>query len=65
MGLGEILMDDLQESAEYFARQLVAPEPLVEAYCINGGERSDFAYVFGIPESVAEDRWKDEVLRMI
>jgi hypothetical protein len=65
LGLGEILMDDLKESAEYFARQIVAPEPLLEAYRINGGERSDFAYVFGIPESVAEDRWKDEVLRIL
>jgi Zn-dependent peptidase ImmA (M78 family) len=59
LGLGEMLMDHLQDSAEYFARQLLAPEPLVEAYRINGGERSDFAHIFGIPEAVAELRWND------
>ena len=62
LGLGEMLMEKLHESAEYFARQLLAPEPMVEAYRINGGDRTEFAYVFGIPESVAEQRWNDVTL---
>jgi Zn-dependent peptidase ImmA (M78 family) len=65
LGLGEMLMDHLQESAEYFARQLLAPESMVEAFRTNGGEKSEFAYVFGIPEVVAEQRWNDVALEML
>ena len=35
MGLGDLLMENLQESAEYFARHLLAPEPMVETCQIN------------------------------
>ena len=65
LGLGEMLMDHLQESAEYFARQLLAPESMVEAFRNNGGGESEFAYVFGIPETVAEQRWNDIALEML
>lgn len=65
LGLAEVLMDHLQESAEYFARQLLAPDPLLEAYRVNGGERSEFADVFGLPESVAELRWNDTYFEVI
>jgi len=64
LGLGEMLMDQLQESAEFFARQLLAPESMVEAFRISGGDRSDFAVVFGIPEAVAEQRWNDVALEV-
>jgi hypothetical protein len=59
MGLADMLLDELQESAEYFARYLLAPESMVEAYRVNGGDRTRFSEVFGIPEQIAELRWND------
>lgn len=54
LGLADLFMDNLQESAECFARCLLAPEFMVEAYWQNGGNKTDFAEVFGIPQEVAE-----------
>jgi len=59
LGLGDLLMDSLQESAEYFARHLLAPEPLVEAYQENGNDPDHFAKNFGIPKEIAEKRLND------
>jgi hypothetical protein len=59
MGLGEMLMDNLQESAEYFARHLLAPEPMWKAFHDNGREVFDLADGFGIPMEVVEKRLHD------
>jgi hypothetical protein len=59
MGLGELLMDNLQESAEYFARHLLAPETMVQAYQVNGGDTVELAEEFGIPLEVADKRMEE------
>lgn len=59
MGLSELLLPNLRESAEYFASQLLAPEPLVDAYQAQGGDDRGFASAFKIPEQIAEERWLD------
>ena len=59
MGLPEILIPELQECAEYFARQLLAPEALVAAYRKRGGGAAQFAEVFDLPAPVAASRWED------
>ena len=59
MGLPEILLPDLQECAEYFARQLLAPEALVAAYRKRGGEAAQFGEAFDLPAPVAALRWED------
>jgi hypothetical protein len=64
LGLSELLMDSLQESAEYFARHLLAPDPMVQAYQMNDGAEVGFAYQFGIPEEVAAQRLKDDVVEV-
>ena len=59
MGLPEILLPELQECAEYFARQLLAPEALVAAYRKRGGGAAQFAETFDLPAPVAASRWDD------
>ncbi len=59
LGLPALLLSTLKECAEYFARQLLAPEALVEAYRSRGGDRAAFADVFHLPESVAALRWDE------
>jgi Zn-dependent peptidase ImmA (M78 family) len=59
MGLPEILLPDLQECAEYFARQLLAPEALVAAYRKRGGSAAQFSLAFDLPAPVAALRWED------
>ncbi len=62
MGLPEILLPELQECAEYFARQLLAPEALVAAYRKRGGGAAQFAEAFDLPAPVAASRWEDASL---
>ncbi len=59
IGLVEFLMPDLKESGEYFARHLLAPEPLLEAYRRRGGEEEGVAEAFGLPDASARLRWKE------
>lgn len=59
MGLGDMLMDSLQESAEYFARNLLAPEPMVHAYQAVADEVINFSDEFGIPVEIAKKRLHD------
>lgn len=59
MGLPELLLPDLQECAEYFARQLLAPEALVAAYRKRGGGATQFSETFDLPVQVAASRWED------
>jgi hypothetical protein len=60
LGLADLLLSELRDSAECFARALVAPAIMVEAYRKRGGTRDDFADAFGMPPEVAAVRW-DEV----
>jgi hypothetical protein len=62
MGLPEMLLPDLQECAEYFARQLLAPEALVAAYWKRGGSAEQFGEAFDLPAPVAALRWEDSSL---
>jgi hypothetical protein len=57
IGLPDLLMSELRDSAEYFASQLLAPEPFVEAFRAQGGQEETFEETFELPASVAADRW--------
>jgi hypothetical protein len=59
IGLAELLLAELWESAEYFARHLLAPETLVQAYRARDGQEGEFAETFGLPERVAAQRWEE------
>jgi hypothetical protein len=65
IGLGDMLMENLSESAEYFARHLLAPERLVLAHQMNGGDVFTFASEFGIPVEVAEKRMDDIISEVL
>jgi hypothetical protein len=59
LGLSDLFLSDLRDSAEYFARQLIAPEILVAAYRKRGGGPVEFAQAFGMPANAAAARWDD------
>ncbi|MCX6069659.1 MAG: hypothetical protein NTU91_02200 [Chloroflexi bacterium] len=59
MGLPEMLLPELQECSEYFARQFLAPEALVAAYRKRGGDEALFGETFDLPAPVASSRWED------
>ena len=61
MGLPELLLPELQESAEYFARQFLAPEALVAAFRRCGGQRDQFGAAFDVPEGAAATRWDEAI----
>ena len=57
LGMPDLLMSELKDSAEYFATHYLASESLVDAYRAQGGDEAGFAESFQLPESIAEDRW--------
>lgn len=57
MGLAELLMSDLKDSAEYFASQLLAPGPMVQAYRAAGGGEAGFAEAFQLSAAMASALW--------
>lgn len=59
MGLPDLLLPDLHESAEYFARVLLVPDSMLEAFRKQGGNREQLARAFQIPKPVAALRWAD------
>jgi hypothetical protein len=59
MGLPDLLLSSLREWGEYFARQLLAPDLLVNAYRERGGGEDDLADTFQMPSRVAALRWQD------
>lgn len=61
MGLTDLLLPDLRDCAEYFARILVAPNDMLQAFRQNGGNADDFAQIFEIPPEIAAARWEDPV----
>ncbi len=62
MGLPEVLPEHLQESQDYFARVLLAPDRLIVSYRRRGRDFRGFAESFLIPPSIAEIRWNDPIL---
>lgn len=64
MGLAELLMDTLQDSAEYFARHVLSPRPLVEVFQNRKDQGATLADTFAIPEEVADARLQDADLEV-
>jgi len=58
-GLSKLLLPDLKDATAYFARVLLAPDPMVEAYREQGRDFVGFAEAFLLPERVASVRWLD------
>lgn len=61
LGLPEVLITHLEESQDYFARVLLAPDPLVSSYRKQGRDIRGFAETFLIPTRVASERWDDAI----
>jgi hypothetical protein len=59
LGLMDMLISDLLDSGERFAAQLLAPEPMVDAYQQQGGDERGLAERFDIPGLVASKRWEE------
>jgi hypothetical protein len=59
MGLPDLLLPHLRESAEYFARLLLVPDLMLETYRKRGGTREELAGTFEIPLPIAALRWAD------
>lgn len=57
LGMPDLLMSELKDSAEYFATHYIAPELLVRAYRAQGGDEENFAESFQLPAGVAAARW--------
>jgi len=62
LGLPEVLPEHFQESQDYFARVLLAPDRLIVSYRREGGDFRGFAERFLIPPQIAEIRWNDPIL---
>lgn len=61
IGLPEILLTHLEESQDYFARVLLAPDPLIFSYRRQGRDLRGFAESFLIPTRIASERWDDPI----
>lgn len=61
LGLPEVLISRLEESQDYFARVLLAPDPLVSSYRRQGKDIRGFAETFLIPTRIASERWDDPI----
>lgn len=59
LGLPQFIVPYLTELQDYFARVMLAPDPMVRAYRKEGGEFRDFARTFLIPHRIAEIRWNE------
>jgi hypothetical protein len=61
MGLPELLLSHLEDCQDYFARVLLAPDPLIAAYRRQGKDLRGFAETFLIPTRIAQLRWEDSL----
>lgn len=61
MGLPELLLSHLEDCQDYFARVLLAPDPLIAAYRRQGKDLRGFAETFLIPTRIAQQRWEDSL----
>jgi len=59
LGLPALFLSSLREWAEFFARQLLAPDLMLEVYRQRGGDAKGLADTFAIPPRVAALRWED------
>jgi Zn-dependent peptidase ImmA (M78 family) len=59
MGLPELFLPHLRESAEFFARVLLMPDMMLDAYRKRGGMRNGLAKTFRVPSPIAALRWAD------
>ncbi|MFQ5943179.1 MAG: hypothetical protein ACE5JF_06465 [Anaerolineales bacterium] len=57
LGLPDLLMSELRDSAEYFAAHYLAPDALVRAYRAQGGDEENFSGSFELPSAAASARW--------
>jgi len=62
MGLPKFIVPYLTELQDFFARILLAPDPLIHAYRKQGGDLHDFARSFLIPSRIADMRWQETTL---
>ncbi|OGO15809.1 MAG: hypothetical protein A2Z14_02780 [Chloroflexi bacterium RBG_16_48_8] len=63
LGLPQFIVPYLTELQDYFARILLAPDPMIHAYRKEGGEFHDFAHAFLIPHRIAEICWQETTLQ--
>jgi hypothetical protein len=61
MGLPELLVTHLEDCQDYFARVLLAPDPLVAYYRKQGKDLRGFAETFLLPTRIAAERWQDPI----
>ncbi len=59
MGLPDLLLPHLRESAEYFARYLLIPDIMLDVFKQNGGKKQSVMDAFGVPARIAALRWAD------
>jgi hypothetical protein len=59
IGLPQLLSPYLWELKDYFARVLIAPDPLIEAYRQRAGGYEEFAKTFVLPPRIAVIRWEE------
>ena len=59
MGLPDLLLPHLRESAEYFARYLLVPDMMLDAFRQRGGKKQGLMDTFGVPARIAALRWAD------
>ncbi|MGD8634328.1 MAG: hypothetical protein PVF85_12200 [Anaerolineales bacterium] len=59
MGLPDLLLPHLRESAEYFARYLLIPDMMLEAFKQRGGKKQGLVDTFAVPARIAALRWAD------
>jgi hypothetical protein len=61
MGMPNLMVPYLSELQDYFARVLLAPDPMINAYRKHGGGFRDFAQTFLIPDRIAALRWEESL----
>jgi hypothetical protein len=59
MGMPNFMVPYLSELQDYFARVLLAPDPMISAYRKQGGSFRNFAQTFLIPHRIASIRWEE------
>jgi hypothetical protein len=62
VGLPQFLASYFWEVKDYFARVLLAPDPLVISYRKDGGTFEAFAGIFIIPPRIAAIRWDEPLI---
>lgn len=61
IGLPDLIVAHLEDCQDYFARVLLAPDPLVAAYRRQGKDLRGFAETFLLPTRIAARRWDDPI----